>query len=201
MMIIDNVLVIAIKVFAVMDPFSIIPYILSIFEEATQGGENMKWNYLVNKIEIAVVVLLLIFSIIGRLILEFLGIEPYSLEIGGGILLVYLGIDTLGGFQQLKFLSKRLEEAVVTPIATPLIVGPGTMTALVSLSVQNSVLELAIGSLFAALLTYIVLLSGPILIRILGRTGTVAAGRFTAIIIAAFGVQLIIQGISEAKLI
>ncbi|MEM4746313.1 MAG: MarC family protein, partial [Metallosphaera sp.] len=43
--------------------------------------------------------------------------------------------------------------------------------------------------------------SGPILIRILGRTGTVAAGRFTAIIIAAFGVQLIIQGISEAKLI
>jgi len=196
----ESVLIIAVKVFAVMDPFSIIPYILSIFEEATQGGEKMRWTALVNKVEVAVIILVLIFSLMGRPLLNFLGLQPYSLEIGGGILLLYLGIDTLGGFQQLKFVSKRLEEAVVTPIATPLIVGPGTMTALISLSVQNSVIDLVLGSLVAAFLTYLVLLSGPLLIKILGRTGTVAAGRFTAIIIAAFGVQLIISGISQVKL-
>lgn len=196
----ESVLIIAVKVFAVMDPFSIIPYILSIFEEATQGGEKMRWSALVNKVEIAVIVLVLLFSVMGRPLLNFLGLQPYSLEIGGGILLVYLGIDTLGGFQQLKFVSRRLEEAVVTPIATPLIVGPGTMTALISLSVQNSVIDLVLGSLIAAFLTYLVLLSGPLLIKVLGRTGTVAAGRFTAIIIAAFGVQLIISGISQVKL-
>jgi len=196
----ESILIIAVKVFAVMDPFSIIPYILSIFEEATQGGEKMRWTALVNKVEVAVIILVLIFSLMGRPLLNFLGLQPYSLEIGGGILLLYLGIDTLGGFQQLKFVSKRLEEAVVTPIATPLIVGPGTMTALISLSVQNSVINLVLGSLVAAFLTYLVLLSGPLLIKILGRTGTVAAGRFTAIIIAAFGVQLIISGISQVKL-
>jgi len=195
----ESILIIAVKVFAVMDPFSIIPYILSIFEEATQGGEKMRWTALVNKVEVAVIILVLIFSLMGRPLLNFLGLQPYSLEIGGGILLLYLGIDTLGGFQQLKFVSKRLEEAVVTPIATPLIVGPGTMTALISLSVQNSVIDLVLGSLVAAFLTYLVLLSGPLLIKILGRTGTVAAGRFTAIIIAAFGVQLIISGISQVK--
>jgi len=196
----ESILIIAVKVFAVMDPFSIIPYILSIFEEATQGGEKMRWTALVNKVEVAVIILVLIFSLMGRPLLNFLGLQPYSLEIGGGILLLYLGIDTLGGFQQLKFVSKRLEEAVVTPIATPLIVGPGTMTALISLSVQNSVIDLVLGSLVAAFLTYLVLLSGPLLIKVLGRTGTVAAGRFTAIIIAAFGVQLIISGISQVKL-
>ncbi len=196
----ESILIIAVKVFAVMDPFSIIPYILSIFEEATQGGEKMRWTALVNKVELAVIILVLIFSLMGRPLLNFLGLQPYSLEIGGGILLLYLGIDTLGGFQQLKFVSKRLEEAVVTPIATPLIVGPGTMTALISLSVQNSVIDLVLGSLVAAFLTYLVLLSGPLLIKVLGRTGTVAAGRFTAIIIAAFGVQLIISGISQVKL-
>ncbi|MFP3203985.1 MAG: MarC family protein [Metallosphaera yellowstonensis] len=200
MMSLESILIIAVKVFAVMDPFSIIPYILSIFEEATQGGEKMRWTALVNKVEVAVIILVLIFSLMGRPLLNFLGLQPYSLEIGGGILLLYLGIDTLGGFQQLKFVSKRLEEAVVTPIATPLIVGPGTMTALISLSVQNSVIDLVLGSLVAAFLTYLVLLSGPLLIKILGRTGTVAAGRFTAIIIAAFGVQLIISGISQVKL-
>jgi multiple antibiotic resistance protein len=132
--------------------------------------------------------------------LDFLGIKPASLEIGGGIILIYLGIDTMGGFQQLRFMSKSITEAVVTPIATPLIVGPGTMTALVSLSVTFNAFYLVIGSLISALLVYIVLMMGPLLIKALGRTGTVAAGRFTAIIIAAFGVQLILQGISQINL-
>ncbi|MEM0173860.1 MAG: MarC family protein, partial [Sulfolobaceae archaeon] len=112
---------------------------------------------------------------------------------------VYIGIDTLGGFQQLRFVG-RLEEAIVTPIATPLIVGPGTMTALITLSVNYSPYVLLLASFLAALYTYFVLLFAPFLVRVLGRTGTVAAGRFTAIIIAAFGVQLILDAISQIKL-
>jgi multiple antibiotic resistance protein len=196
----SQTLVIAIKLFAIMDPFSIIPYILAMFEEFSQNDPKVTWRFLVNKVEIAVIVLLLLFSIIGKPMLDFLGIKPASLEIGGGIILIYLGIDTMGGFQQLRFMSKSITEAVVTPIATPLIVGPGTMTALVSLSVTFNAFYLVIGSLISALLVYIVLMMGPLLIKALGRTGTVAAGRFTAIIIAAFGVQLILQGISQINL-
>lgn len=196
----SQTLVIAIKLFAIMDPFTIIPYLLALYEEASRSGENkIPWRALANKVEIAVVILLIFFSLIGRPFLDFLGLSPQALEIGGGIILVYLGIDTVGGFQQLRFLGRNLSEAVVTPIATPLIVGPGTMTALITLSVNYGILQLLIGSMIAAILTYITLLSGPLLVKILGRTGTVAAGRFTAIIIAAFGVQLILQGISQIK--
>ncbi|AWR94780.1 MarC family protein [Acidianus brierleyi] len=196
----SQTLVIAVKLFAIMDPFSIIPYILAMFEEFSQNDPKVTWRFLVNKVEIAVIVLLLLFSIIGKPMLDFLGIKPVSLEIGGGIILIYLGIDTMGGFQQLRFMSKSITEAVVTPIATPLIVGPGTMTALVSLSVTFNVFYLIIGSLISAFLVYVVLMMGPLLIKALGRTGTVAAGRFTAIIIAAFGVQLILEGISQINL-
>jgi len=196
----SQTLVIAVKLFAIMDPFSIIPYILAMFEEFSQNDPKVTWRFLVNKVEIAVIVLLLLFSIIGKPMLDFLGIKPVSLEIGGGIILIYLGIDTMGGFQQLRFMSKSITEAVVTPIATPLIVGPGTMTALVSLSVTFNVFYLVIGSLISAFLVYVVLMMGPLLIKALGRTGTVAAGRFTAIIIAAFGVQLILEGISQINL-
>jgi multiple antibiotic resistance protein len=148
-----------------------------------------------------IVVILLIFAVLGRLILDFLGLSPASLEIGGGIILVYLGIDTMGGFGQLRFLSRSIEEAIVTPIATPLIVGPGTLTALVTLSVNYSILVLIAGSLIAALLTYISLMSAPLLVKVLGRTGTIAAGRFTAVIIAAFGVQLILGGLTLLNII
>ncbi|EZQ04823.1 antibiotic resistance protein MarC [Candidatus Acidianus copahuensis] len=197
----DSSVIIAIKLFAIMDPFSIIPYLLAIFEEYSQSSDTkVSWKFLVNKVELAVLILLLFFSVIGRAFLDFLGLSPESLEIGGGIILIYLGIDTMGGFQQLRFLGRNLVEAAVTPIATPLIVGPGTMAALVTLSVTYGIIYLILGSLIAAVLTYIVLRSGPLLVKVLGRTGTVAAGRFTAIIIAAFGVQLILQGISQIKL-
>jgi Multiple antibiotic transporter len=106
----------------------------------------------------------------------------------------------MGGFQQLRFV-KKLEEALITPIATPLLVGPGTMTALITLSVSYNPVTLILSSIVVTLLVYFSLLIGPILVRALGETGTVAAGRFTAIIIAAFGIQLILAGISQLKFV
>ena len=73
------------------------------------------------------------------------------------------------------------------------------MTALITLSVSYSPLILIISSLIVTFLVYLSLLTGPFIVKALGETGTVAAGRFTAIIIAAFGVQLILQGISQLK--
>ncbi|BFI73968.1 MarC family protein [Sulfurisphaera ohwakuensis] len=196
----DAIAVITVKLFAIIDPFSVLPYLLAVYEEAIKEGSDKKvsWNFIVNKITIAIIILLIIFSVLGRPLLDFLGISPQALEIAGGILLVYLGVDTMGGFQQLRFV-RKLEEAIITPIATPLLVGPGTMTALITLSVSYSPLILIISSLIVTFLVYLSLLTGPFIVKALGETGTVAAGRFTAIIIAAFGVQLILQGISQLK--
>ncbi|BCU71374.1 MarC family protein [Stygiolobus caldivivus] len=191
--------IITVKLFAIIDPFSVLPYLLAVYEEASKE-EKITWKFVVNKITLAIGVLLVLFSIIGRPLLDFLGISPQALEIAGGILLVYLGIDTMGGFQQLRFI-RKLEEALITPIATPLLVGPGTMTALVTLSVSYSPFTLIISSVVVTILVYLSLLVGPLIVKALGETGTVAAGRFTAIIIAAFGIQLILAGISQLKFV
>ncbi|MFP3232125.1 MAG: MarC family protein [Sulfolobaceae archaeon] len=191
--------IITVKLFAIIDPFSVLPYLLAVYEEAAKG-EKITWKFVVNKITVVIGVLLVLFSVLGKPLLDFLGISPQALEIAGGILLVYLGIDTMGGFQQLRFV-RKLEEALITPIATPLLVGPGTMTALITLSVSYNLVTLILSSIVVTLLVYVSLLVGPILVRALGETGTVAAGRFTAIIIAAFGIQLILAGISQLKFV
>jgi multiple antibiotic resistance protein len=191
--------IITVKLFAIIDPFSVLPYLLAVYEEAAKE-EKITWKFVVNKITVAIGVLLVLFSIVGKPLLDFLGISPQALEIAGGILLVYLGIDTMGGFQQLRFV-RKLEEALITPIATPLLVGPGTMTALITLSVSYNLVTLILSSIVVTFLVYFSLLVGPILVRALGETGTVAAGRFTAIIIAAFGIQLILAGISQLKFV
>ncbi|BBG24027.1 MarC family protein [Sulfuracidifex tepidarius] len=195
-------LVLAVKLFAIMDPLSILPYLLSLHEEFNRNSQTkIPWNLLVKKISVAVTGLMVVFSVLGRPMLYYLGLSVASLEIGGGLILIYLGVDTLGGFQQLKFMSTRIEEAVVTPIATPLLVGPGAMSALVTLGVTNGIFNVIISSLIASALVFVVLSLGPLIVKVMGNTGTVAAGRFVAIIIAAFGVQLIINGVSQIKLI
>ncbi len=194
--------VLAVKLFAIMDPLSILPFLLSLHEEFNRNSQvKIPWSLLVRKISVAVTGLMVVFSVLGRPMLYYLGLSVASLEIGGGLILIYLGVDTLGGFQQLKFMSSRIEEAVVTPIATPLIVGPGAMSALVTLGVTNGIFTVILSSLIASALVFIVLSLGPLIVKLMGNTGTVAAGRFVAIIIAAFGVQLIINGISQLKLI
>jgi multiple antibiotic resistance protein len=193
--------VLAVKLFAIMDPLSILPFLLSLHEEFNRNSQTkIPWSLLVKKIGVAVTGLMLVFSVLGRPMLYYLGLSVSSLEIGGGLILIYLGVDTLGGFQQLKFMSSRIDEAVVTPIATPLLVGPGAMSALVTLGVTNGVLTVILSSLIASALVFAVLSFGPLIVKVMGNTGTVAAGRFAAIIIAAFGVQLIINGISQIKL-
>ncbi|MCY0849932.1 MarC family protein [Sulfuracidifex metallicus] len=193
--------ILAVKLFAIMDPLSILPFLLSLHEEFNRNSQTkIPWSLLVKKIGVAVTGLMLVFSVLGRPMLYYLGLSVSSLEIGGGLILIYLGVDTLGGFQQLKFMSSRIEEAVVTPIATPLLVGPGAMSALVTLGVTNGVLTVILSSLIASALVFAVLAIGPLIVKVMGNTGTVAAGRFVAIIIAAFGVQLIINGISQIKL-
>mgnify|MGYP001770640099 FL=1 len=188
--------IIVVKLFAIIDPFSVLPYILAVYETSTKEGQKVTWTFLTNKITVAVGALLVIFSLLGKPILDALGISPQAFMIAGGILLIYLGIDTMGGFQQLRF-AKKLEEAVITPIATPLLVGPGTITALITLSVSYSQLTLIVASVITSFLVYLSLLSGPYLLKVLGETGTIATGRFVAIIIAAFGVQLVITGLVQ----
>ena len=90
----DAIAVITVKLFAIIDPFSVLPYLLAVYEEAIKEGSDKKvsWNFIVNKITIAIIILLIIFSVLGRPLLDFLGISPQALEIAGGILLVYLGV-------------------------------------------------------------------------------------------------------------
>ena len=56
---------IAFKLYAIMDPLSILPYIVALYEEFNKNSQNkIGWGFLVNKILIAVTALLLFFSVL-----------------------------------------------------------------------------------------------------------------------------------------
>ncbi|RLG47595.1 MAG: hypothetical protein DRO06_02610 [Thermoproteota archaeon] len=110
-----------------------------------------------------------------------------------------LAVDRLKGTPRTREL--EAEEVAVVPLATPLLVGPGTMTTTILLSVELSerlgaVLGrscLVAASLISAVAVYLTMRYSLRLVRVLGVNGVRALGRFMAVIIAASASEMILS--------
>jgi len=180
-----TVLATTIQLFAIMNPISAVPIFLSF----TSQLENHERQKIVNTTTTIVIALLFIFSLFGLLILEALNVSVASFKLGGGLLLMVLAIDMLGGLSRSK--SVELDEVAVVPLATPLLVGPGTMTTLIVLSGTQAIINVLIGALIAAAGVYLTLRFSPLLVSLLGKNGVQAVSRLMAVIIAAIAAQMI----------
>lgn len=180
------------QIFAILNPISVIPTFLSLTDDLDLNERHR----IVRNSSLAVLTIALSLALGGSYLLTFFHVSISSLQVGGGILLMAIAIEMLGGLPRTKSLESHAEVAIV-PIATPLLVGPGTMTTIIVLT-GTVPFYLLIASIFmVTFITYLLLRYSEILVRILGRNGVRALGRFMTIIIAAFAAQLIYSGITE----
>lgn len=177
------------QIFAVLNPIGVIPTFLGL----TESMDPAKRHKVVKNSIIAVLILAITLAVGGSLILSFFHVTLFSLQIGGGILLMVIAIDMLGGLPRTKAVEAGDEIAIV-PIATPLLVGPGTMTTVIVLSKTVPIYLLILGIFVVAFATYLLLRYSELLIRVLGINGIRAISRFMTIIIAAFAAQLLYAG-------
>jgi len=186
------VLAAAIQLFAIINPVGAIPVFLSF----TSRLENNERQKIVNTTTTIVVALLFVFSLFGPLILEALNVSVASFKIGGGVLLLVLAIDNmLTGLTRSK--SVELDELAVVPLATPLLVGPGTMTTLIVLSGTHAIINVLVGAVIAAAGVYLTLRFSPLLISLLGKNGIRTVSRIMSVILAAVAAQMIHSALYE----
>jgi len=110
-----NIFAIYMQVFAIMDPFGIVPIYIGL----TEGLDHIDRRRVVNHIAIVCTALILIFTVSGKWILNFFGISIPAVRIGGGILLLAIAIDMLGELPKAKQVED--EELATVPLATVLI--------------------------------------------------------------------------------
>lgn len=180
------------QIFAILNPISVIPTFLSLTDDLNVSERHR----IVRNSSLAVMVIAVALALGGSYLLSFFHVSISSLQVGGGVLLMAIAIEMLGGLPRTKSLESHSEVAIV-PIATPLLVGPGTMTTIIVLSGISSLPALLISIFIVTVATYVLLRYSEILVKILGRNGIRALGRFMTIIIAAFAAQLIYSGITE----
>jgi len=173
------------SIVAIMNPFTALNNYITLTE-----GMSREQAEGVLRVAIGIVIFLgLLFILAGRAILEFYHLSLAALQFGGGILLMYIAVDMLSGQPR----SKRVEpgEIAVVPLATPMIVGPGTMTLLIHLGTTAPLTETIIAFLLATATVALALRSHRIALRVLGRNGIKAMARFMALIIASVAAEML----------
>lgn len=142
--------------------------------------------------------LLIIFAIAGKLILnDLFRIDINALRIAGGFVLAVIGYKALdkGIFFQVDQ-HKSLWDLAIVPMASPLIAGPATITAVIVSSSSNAALFVVIAITIAILANLLIMylsLRSEWLLKKWNLTGALI--RIMGLLVMAIGVDMMITGI------
>jgi multiple antibiotic resistance protein len=153
-------------------------------------------------------ILLIIFTLAGSAILEYLGIEIYSLRIAGGILLAFVGLDMTRRGQQFGESPPGEEhkaDLALVPLAMPSLSGPGAITVIIvsmkivpveyNITWWFTVLLAIVAIFLTMIITYFIFLSSTFVIKGLGKKGMDAFTRVMGLLTVAIAVQFMFLAI------
>jgi len=159
-------------------------------------------------------VLLVGATLAGGPLLRQLGVGIPALQTAGGIILLLIALDMVFAKPTSAFKltpsegaeAQRKDDVAVFPLATPLLAGPGAMSAGILLAANAHGNPLALTMTIAALaavmaLTLVLLLLAHDLGRFLGVTAQRVLMRVFGILLAAIAVQALFNGVGGSGLI
>ena len=200
----DNIITFSITVFtgffAIMNPIANVPIFLSL----VQGADEETKKRIALKSTLTAFIIVLSFVILGKFIFELFGITIPAFKITGGILIFYVGFEML---QSKKSTVKHLENPrideniAVSPLAIPILAGPGTIVTAMNFVTNAEVVQISIViAVFALMiiLTYIFFRLSDKLVAFLGNNVISVIGKIMGLIIAIIGTNMIIEGVKIA---
>ncbi len=177
--------------FIIVDPFGNIPVFIGLTEKMDAEQRRRVFR----SATLTGFVLLVIFALAGQQILTFFGISLYSFMIAGGILLLIIAIKLLieGEWWNPE---GSLESLSAVPIAVPLLVGPGAITATILNLQEFGIAITLVAVVIVFLIVWIVMRAVEPVNKVLGKSGSQIIARVMALFIAAIAVQYILTGIT-----
>jgi multiple antibiotic resistance protein len=161
-------------------------------------------NHTAKKASIVAFATILVFAFSGQLLFKFFGISVNSFKIVGGVIFFIMGMDMLQArLSQVKIKDSEIKSYVndisITPLAIPMICGPGAITNSIVLMEKATTLEMKIVLVASisvvVLLTYLILLSSSKIIKLLGETGNNVLMRLMGLIVMVIAVEFFFSGL------
>lgn len=206
----DNYIAFATTVFmgllAIVNPISAIP----VFMELTSNMDKKAKRNIATKSVIIAFCIILVFSVAGKLIFHVFGITLAALRVTGGILVFVIGYEMVRGEKENKNENPKLGtqpvkadqniSVAITPLAMPLLAGPGAITTSMSYSAAKDLTHLAVVIGIYALIcyiTYLLFIAGERIVKIIGTNVMMVITKMMGLILAVIGVQMFALGIRE----
>ncbi|GAB6043176.1 MarC family protein [Endothiovibrio diazotrophicus] len=193
--------------FAIMNPIANTPVFLGLTaEDDLRTRRKVAFKALVTSF-----VIIVVFSAAGKLIFELFGITLSAFRIMGGVLVALIGYQMLHGGEHSpvqhpsdedKQTSLEAElEVAITPLAMPILAGPGTIATAMNFSSSGGVTAFIVtvaAFLLLCVISYVFFVSGERIVTYIGDNGIKVVTRMMGLILAVIGVQMLINGIGGA---
>ncbi|NOZ46062.1 MAG: NAAT family transporter [Chlorobi bacterium] len=186
--------------FSLINPIATMP----VFMSMTVDFDSQRRKMTAIKAIVISFLVLLLFAFTGQLLFKFFSISVESFRIVGGIIFFMMGYDML----QAKIIRTKMDEdekikyandIAITPLAIPMICGPGAITnAIVMMEDASNFSQKALlisMLVFVLLLSLIIFLSANKIIKILGQTGNKILMRLMGLIVMVIAVEFFFSGL------
>ncbi len=182
---------------------------LTFVSLTTTIGKEARRKVVVESCRYALIILLA-FALAGGIILQLFGITIEAFRIGGGILLFLIGMEMVYAKTSRtkltateKYESMDAEDISVTPLAIPMIAGPGAITTTIVLMNEagGSAIMVAITLLsivIAIVVTFFMMARSDFIVSHIGQKEFRAINRLMGILLIAVAVQFVIAGLTAA---
>ncbi|WMI67232.1 MarC family protein [Mangrovimonas sp. YM274] len=187
--------------FAIMNPIANVP----IFSSLVQDADEATKKKISKNATIIAFLIVVVFVVLGKFIFELFGITIPAFKITGGILIFFVGFEML---QSKKSSVKHLKEnavidenIAVSPLAIPILSGPGTIVTAMNFVAKGDFTEIGIVILVFGVICYMTYLAFNIsdfIVRKLGNNVITVISKLMGLIIAIIGTSMIIQGVKVA---
>jgi multiple antibiotic resistance protein len=189
--------------FPIVDPFGGVP----IFFTMTSSWTPKERRNTAMKTGAWVFAILVTFLFFGRFVLYFFGISLPVLKIAGGLIVANTAWGMVTSHSRItpeeSHEAEEKEDISLTPLAMPLMSGPGAIGVVMALAAHvdslSSYLGMVIGIAAVALTVSLFFSLGGPLVRRLGPSAVGAINKIFGFLILAIAVQLVWDGVADFK--
>jgi multiple antibiotic resistance protein len=190
-----------VSLFSLINPLGAIPVFISL--TSNYSDELLKRT--AKKTGIYVFLICIVSFYLGSYVLEFFGISIHSLKLAGGIVISRSGFLLLNSHHKndiqglVKEESETKEDISFSPLAMPLLAGPGSISLLINISLNTTewadMITIVSAILTVCLFVFIILYLAPKILKYMGQAGLRSMSKIMGFIVLSIGIQMVADSI------
>lgn len=199
MNLLENTVAVFLAFFAIMNPIAN----TAVFAALVGNKGAAEERRIAAKALLITFVIVLLFSAFGKSIFHLFGITLPALRVTGGVLVFLIGYHMLHGSNSRLHTSDGSgdSDVAVSPLAVPLLAGPGTIATAMNYSASSGWTGIAItliSFLVLCVITFFCFVFSTPIINKIGNDGIGIITRLMGLILAVVGAQMLIEGARAA---